>query len=326
MRCIHNTSLDPYFNLAAEEYLLRNTDRDCFMLWRNSPAVIVGKNQNAHAEINEEYVRKKNIVVVRRLTGGGAVFHDLGNVNFTFISCGQTLKEIDFNRFTSPIVEALRELGVNAEFQGRNDLVIDGMKFSGNAQHVERDRVLHHGTLLYSSKMEDLTRALKVNPLKFQDKAVKSVQKRVTNIGSHLPEPLPVTEFIDLLMTRIESSAAEVIRNGFSEGEQAGIASLVQEKYSSWDWNFGHSPRYSFSRSFRSAGGTVEVCLDVREGRVEAARIFGDFFGVRPVADLEAALAGTRHDRNELAAVLSGFELGEYMAGVKAGELVENMV
>ncbi|HKK33050.1 MAG TPA: lipoate--protein ligase family protein, partial [Desulfomicrobiaceae bacterium] len=151
MRCIHNTSLDPYFNLAAEEYLLRNTDRDCFMLWRNTPAVIVGKNQNAHAEINEEYVREKSIVVVRRLTGGGAVFHDLGNINFTFISCGQTLKEIDFNRFTSPIVEALRELGVNAEFQGRNDLVIDGMKFSGNAQHVERDRVLHHGTLLYSS-------------------------------------------------------------------------------------------------------------------------------------------------------------------------------
>jgi lipoate-protein ligase A len=325
MRCIHNTSLDPYFNLAAEEYLLRNTKHDCFMLWRNAPAVIVGKNQNAHAEINEEYVRENDIVVVRRLTGGGAVFHDLGNINFTFISCGATHREIDFKRFTSPIIEALQEMGVNAAFQGRNDLVIDGMKFSGNAQHIEKDRVLHHGTLLYASEMADLTRALKVNPLKFQDKAVKSVRKRVTNISTHLSEQVSVTEFIELLMTRIEGAATETFRSGLADEEQAAISTLAKEKYASWDWNFGYSPKYSFSRSFRTTGGTVEVHLDVREGRIEAARIFGDFFGIRPVADIETALRGVRHEREEIAGVLAGFNLTEYMAGIGIEELTENM-
>ena len=326
MRCIYNTSLDPSFNLAAEEYLLANTDRDCFMLWRNAPAVIVGKNQNAHAEINEEYVRENDIAVVRRLTGGGAVFHDLGNVNFTFISCGATNREIDFRRFTTPIIEALQTMGVGAEFQGRNDLVIDGRKFSGNAQHIEKDRVLHHGTLLYASEMTDLTRALKVNPLKFQDKAVKSVQKRVTNISSHLPEPVPVTEFIDLLMTRIEASAPDAVRSGLTDAEQKAISILAKEKYGSWKWNFGYSPKYSFTRAFRSAGGTVEVHLDVREGRIDAARIFGDFFGIRPIADIEVALKGVRHDRGELTGVLAGFDLSEYMAGIGGDELVKNMV
>ena len=167
MLCIHDKHTDPFFNLAAEEYVLKNFTEDCFMLWRNGPSIIVGKHQNTLAEINLDWVRANNIKVVRRLSGGGAVFHDLGNLNFTFIVSGEDGNLVDFRKFTKPILEVLQKLGVEAKFEGRNDLTIKGMKFSGNAEHVHKNRTLHHGTLLFSSVMADLSQALKVNPLKF---------------------------------------------------------------------------------------------------------------------------------------------------------------
>ena len=216
------------------------------MLWRNAPAVIVGRNQNTSAEIDEDFARQRGIRVIRRLTGGGAVFHDLGNVNFTFIQLGQR-SSLDFHRFTLPILEALRALGIDCRFEGRNDLVIDGRKFSGNAQTIEKDRVLHHGTLLFSAEMADLSGVLKVNQAKYADKAVKSVRKRVTNISSHLKEPLSVEDFIAHVMWHV-AVGIPGFRQDISSGEEADISALADAKYRTWEWNFGASPAYAFTR------------------------------------------------------------------------------
>lgn len=315
MRYIHHPHTDPAFNLAAEEWLLRNTDEDIFMLWRNHRAVIVGRNQNTAAEIDEAYVREHDITVIRRMTGGGAVFHDLGNVNFSFIQLGSQSRQLDFHRFTAPILEALRTMGVDCRFEGRNDLVIDGLKFSGNAQLIEKDRVLHHGTLLFSAQMADLSGALKTNPLKFQDKAVKSVKKRVTNIASHLPEPMDVETFIARVMEHV-SAATPDGAGGLRPEEEAGIRKLVQTKYGIWDWNFGASPDYGINLYRKTRGGLVEAHLDVHQGRIRAARIFGDFFGVRPLSELEALLAGCRHERSDISGALEGVHVGDFIRDV----------
>lgn len=322
MRYIHHHHTDPAFNLAAEEWLLHNTDEDIFMLWRNRKAVIVGRNQNTASEIDEAFVRDNGIPVIRRMTGGGAVFHDLGNVNFSFIQIGNQSRQLDFHRFTAPILEALQAMGVDCRFEGRNDLVIDGMKFSGNAQLIEKDRVLHHGTLLFSAQMADLSGALRANPAKFEDKAVKSVQKRVTNISSHLPEPMDVEAFITRVMD-VVSGGASGDALGLRPEEEAGIKELKQAKYGTWEWNFGASPDYGFTRCKKTPGGLVEVHLDVHQGRIRDARIFGDFFGVRPVGELEALLCDRRHERGEIRDALEGESMEEFIRGVETATFLE---
>lgn len=315
MRFIHNTETDPAFNLAAEEWLLHNSGADVFMLWRNAQAVIVGRNQNTLAEIDEHFLRQRNIPVIRRLTGGGAVFHDLGNVNFTFISLDRRGEGLNFRRFTEPVLEALRSMGVPCQFDGRNDLTIEGRKFSGNAQHVSKDRVLHHGTLLFCAEMADMSGALRVNPVKYQDKAVQSIRARVTNISSHLPKAISVEEFIDRLLAHVSGGAA---RGDLTLGqtEIKGISALADEKYRSWAWNYGYSPRYGFSRATRTPGGVLDVRLEVTEGVIQAARLYGDYFGIRDVAGLESLLVGCRHQREHLAKRLAGAPLGEYIQGL----------
>lgn len=316
MRFLELTSTDPAFNLAAEEWLLHTSTTDVFMLWRNARAVIVGRNQNTRAQIDEAYVRAHDIAVVRRLTGGGAVFHDLGNVNFTFIALRAGGRAIDFRPFTSRVVEALAAMGVTCAFSGRNDLVIDGQKISGNAQLVAKDRVLHHGTLLFAADMAGISGALRVDPSKYRDRAVKSVARRVTNIASHLPEPMAVTDFMERLMEHVSHGAALGDRT-LSAPETAAVAELAERKYRTWQWNYGVSPGYGFTRTCRTPGGVVEVHLDVVEGTIRAARIFGEFFGCRDIADLEARLAGCRHDREALARRLADVPLGEYMRDVE---------
>jgi lipoate-protein ligase A len=284
--------------------------------------VIVGRNQNTLSQINEPFVRERNIPVIRRLSGGGAVFHDLGNINFTFISLGNTLDGLDFARFTRPVIEAMRHMGVPAEFDGRNDLVIEGKKFSGNAQHIHKDRVLHHGTLLFASEVADISGALRVDPEKYRDKAVKSVAKRVTNIVSHLPEPMDVTGFMAALMGQVSGGAA-LGDLTLAEDETAAISALADAKYRSWDWNYGYSPKYGFSRSTRTRGGVVEAHLDVADGVITAVRLFGDYFGVRDIAELEAAIKGCHHDRAALAERLEAVKLEDYMRGVDLPALVD---
>ncbi|HPK05660.1 MAG TPA: lipoate--protein ligase [Bacteroidales bacterium] len=322
MICIRRTETDPYFNIAAEEYVLHEFTDDCFMLWRNEPSVIVGKHQNTLAEINYDFVAQNKIKVVRRISGGGAVFHDLGNINFTFIMNGQPGQLVDFRKFTQPIIDVLATLDIEAKFEGRNDLTIDGKKFSGNAEHVFKNRVLHHGTLLYRSTINNLADALNVDPDKFRDKAIKSVRSRVTNISEHLKEELEIEDFISLVMNHILEMYPNAELYQFSDQDRKIIQELVQTKYGTWDWNYGYSPKYNFKKSIRTNGGKVEFNFDVKDGIIEKANIYGDFFSRANIHDLEQALIGIPHREKEVLKVLGSFEIGTYFKNITLEELI----
>lgn len=322
MLCIFNNSNDAYFNMAVEEYVFTHFTDDIFMLWRNEPAIIVGLFQNSLAEINLDYVKEKSIKVVRRLTGGGAVFHDLQNLNFTFV---ESNSKGNFRTFTQPIIEVLNGIGVDACFEGRNDLMIDGRKFSGNAQCVSNGRMLHHGTLLFDTAMTDMSNALKVNPLKFEDKAVKSVRKRVTNISEHLKSPMTVLQFSDLIMKHIMETRANCQLYEFTEDDLVAIKKLRDEKYSTWEWNFGHSPKYSFSKMIRTAGGNIELHLQTEKGIVSAVKIYGDFFAKRDVSDFEKLLIGVRHEKDAVADLLTKVNPDDYFIGVTSEDVISLM-
>ncbi|HHV75230.1 MAG TPA: lipoate--protein ligase [Thermoanaerobacterium sp.] len=322
---IYNKNTDPYFNLAAEEYVLKQFSDECFMLWRNRPSIIIGKNQNALAEINLNYVKEHNIPVVRRLSGGGAVFHDLGNVNFTFIVNDDLNGFSDFRRFTQPIIDVLRKLSLNAEFSGRNDITIDGKKISGNAQYYYKNRILHHGTLLVSSNMADLSAALKVRPIKFEDKGVKSVSKRVTNINEHLEKPIDIEEFINLIMDDIRLTTGGSGLYEFTDEDIRNIEKLRDEKYNTWEWNFGMSPDYNLKNEKKFSGGTVEVDLNVSDGIIRDIKIYGDFFGKKDVKDVEEMLKGVKHSENDVKNALSSIDIGEYFSNITLENLLDVM-
>lgn len=325
MRYLYNSNTNPYFNLAAEEYLLKETSDECFMLWRNEPCIVIGKNQNTISEINMDFVKENNIIVVRRLSGGGAVFHDLGNINFTFIENDNGDSFTNFRKFTQPLIDALKKLNINAEFSGRNDLTIDGRKFSGNAQYNYKNRVLHHGTLLFSSNMTDLSGALKVKPIKFEGKGVKSVVSRVTNISEHLSTPLDIIEFKDLIMEHIMSINSGESVHELTDKEIAVISRMRDEKYSTWEWNFGSSPNYGFASQRKYAGGNVEFNLNVEKGIIKEIRLFGDFFGKNDVSEIENALRGARHSEEDIKKALSRFEINNYFANISLDDLVAGM-
>lgn len=325
MKLIYNDKTNPYFNLAMEEYFLKNTDEDIFLLWRNDSAIIVGKNQNTLSEINYDYVKENKIDVVRRQSGGGAVFHDLGNINFTFISCNNNSFS-DFKRFTMPIIDALKGLNINAEFSGRNDLLIDGRKFSGNAQYNYKNKVMHHGTLLFSSQINDLSNALKVKASKFEGKSVKSVKARVTNISDHINSPMNILEFKDYLMNFVLSSDKENYMYYMSEEDINNINNLVQEKYNTWDWNFGLSPKYSLNNELKYPGGNVEFSLNVEKGLIKNIKFFGDFFGKEDVSFIEESLINAKHDENSIKEVLNNIEINNYFLGADADILVSGIM
>ena len=325
MLLINNTNTNAYFNLAMEEYFLKNTNEDIFLLWQNENSIIVGKNQNTLSEINYDYVKENNIKVVRRLSGGGAVFHDLGNINFTFISCNDNSFS-DFKKFTMPIVEALKELNVHAEFSGRNDLLIDGQKFSGNAQYNYKNKVMHHGTLLFSSEINDLSNALKVKPSKFQGKSVKSVKSRVTNISSHLDKKMTVLEFKDYLMDFINKRDENSHFYELNDKDVESINKLVEEKYSTWEWNFGYSPKYSLYNELKYPGGNVEFSLDVHDGLIKDIKFFGDFFGKEDISFIEDKLRNVKHNEYSIKSALEDVDINNYFLNCNIDILVSGIM
>ena len=309
-------SRDPYYNLACEEYLLRYSDEDVFMLWQNEPTVVLGKNQNIYAEVDLDYTETQGIHVVRRITGGGAVYHDEGNVNYTFITSRERASVLDFAHFTAPIVEALEHWGVKAELSGRNDLLADGLKFSGNAQHATDKRILHHGTLLFDSDLAVLSKALKPDPEKLRNKGIASVRSRVTNLKTLLPE-MTVEEFIEGIASFMNAEAVVLTAN-------EEIDSLT-ERNRSEDYIYGRREVYDHKAKARFAGGTVTVLVNGTE-RIEKIRIEGDFFGEKDIREVEQALENCFLRLENLKDRLDKLSVKDYISGVTATELSDLII
>lgn len=324
MLLINSLSQNAYFNIASEEYLLhRFPTEDLFLLYVNAPSIIVGKFQNTLAEINLDYVEEKGIKVVRRMSGGGAVYHDLGNLNFSFHTLLGQNDFGDFSFFTKPVLNMLNTLGVPAELKGRNDLLVDGKKFSGNAKLARHGKMIQHGTILLNSEMEVLGEALKVNPLKFIDKATKSNRGRVTNLIDYLPKETTTETLKELLTAEIIKNNPEAKRYQLSLEDLAGIEQLMEEKYETWDWNFGFSPNYNFKKAIKIPAGFIEVHLDVVHGIIEKAKIFGDFFASMPIEDLEVQLIGKKHQTTDLENLFTSIDLTLFFGKVTAEEILD---
>ena len=319
---------DPKWNLALEEYVFDRMDpsQSYFMLWQNNNTIVVGKNQNTVSEINNDFVREHGITVVRRLSGGGAVYHDLGNLNFTFIADADQMQQINLQIFCQPIVETLRSFGVQAELSGRNDITVDGKKFSGNSQYLKNGRVLHHGTLLFSSDLSVVGKALRVDREKIESKGIKSVQSRVTNLNSYLPGDVTMEVFKRRLLQCLSAATPiQPMKLPHSAGEE--IARLRRQRYDTWEWNYGKSPEYSTTRKRRIEGcGTVEVSLSVSKGLIGDLRFCGDFFGSGDLSVLAYTLKNCPCRRDAVEKILSSLNLEWYIAGITPRQLSEIIV
>ncbi len=307
---IVNSNTDPCFNLALEEYFLKQSPvpDDLVILWQNRPTVVIGRNQNADVEINAPFIADSNIQVVRRLSGGGAVYHDLGNLNFTFITNLAGIGHNNFSHFTLPIIAALAKLGITAEFTGRNDLTIDGQKFSGNAQYIHRDRLLHHGTLLFDTDMAILAQALSGSDAKHSKPAVASVRSKVTTIRQHLPPAIMLAEFETALLKAIFASEAESYRcYELSTADRQAIETLAEKRYRDPEWTYGKLPLYSHNTKKTFAGGSVQVLLNVQNNSLSQCKICGDFFATGDMEELTGSLLGEPYQSDSLAKIIENW-------------------
>ena len=314
---ITHDNRDAYFNLASEEYLLKQTDGFYFYLWINDPAVIVGVNQNALQEVNLGYTKENSIKVVRRLTGGGAVYHDSGNLCYTVIAPYND-SENNYVKFTAPVIEYLNSLGVKAEFSGRNDITVDGKKISGNAQTVYNNRIMHHGTILFSTDPERLKNSLNPSKLKIESKGIKSIRARVTNVKDHLKTPLTIEQFKQGLSQKL-ANGAEIC--SFSALDIAKINKLVEEKYSLYEWNIGKSPKGKNKMQEKFPFGIVEITFDTENGKIFNAEITGDFFSLQDVKPLSEKLNGVPFTFDGIKNAIS--DVDKYIVGANANELAK---
>jgi len=320
---------DTAFNIALEEYCFKQLkdEDEIFLLWINEPSIIVGKYQNTIEEINTEYTREKGIHVIRRISGGGAVYHDLNNLNYTIISNRDKGQEgFNFKEFSKPIIETLAELGVKAEFTGRNDLEIDGQKFCGNAQAYIKDRVMHHGCLLFNVDFSALGDALKVSKDKIESKGVKSVRSRVTNILPHLKTPITVEEFGDKIMEYMKKQYPDMKEYVFSKEELDYITKRAEIKRS-WEWNYGESPEFNITRGKRFKNGKIQIFATVENSRIKNIKFYGDFFGKNEdLSEVENLLKDVKYTREDVKEKLETVDIGEYFSKFTVDEVVEVIV
>lgn len=317
-------STDPYFNLALEQTLFEGPGREdaCCMLWRNDRTIVVGKYQNVLQEVDLAYVRRNGIRVARRLSGGGAVYHDLGNVNFTFVAPHEGAG-MDFAAFCRPVAAALAELEVEAAIGGRNDMTTEGKKFSGSAQYVKAGRVMHHGTILYDSDLTVLGEALRPPEDKFSSRGLPSVRSRVTNLRPYVKRDLDADGFLAWLGAALPARLG-MARSAPGPAELARAEELRRTMYSAWEWNFGASPPCQAVKTRRVEGcGRLEVHMDVEKGRVKALRFFGDFFSLEEPAELAERLLGCPLEAGALGERLAGTDVGRYFRGLDREGLLE---
>mgnify|MGYP003436151653 FL=1 len=318
---------DPRINLAIEEYALKNLgeDESYLLFYINEPSIIIGKNQNTIEEINTEYVESNGIKVVRRLSGGGAVYHDLGNLNFSFITKDDGDSFHNFQKFTEPVIKALEKMGVKAEISGRNDIMAEGRKISGNAQFSTKGKMFSHGTLLFNSEMNHIVSALKVRKDKIESKGIKSIRSRVANISEFLKEPMSIEQFRLELLKNIFEGASEVPEYVLTEEDWKKIYKLSEERYQTWDWNYGKSPKFNVQNSKRFPVGLIEFRLEVNKGIIESCKIYGDFFGVGDVADIEKKLIGVLYEKEAITEALKEFDLKHYFGNVTTEDIVNTI-
>lgn len=327
MKFIDNQGItDPQINLAIEEYILQNFgEKDTYLLFYvNKPSIIIGRNQNTIEEINTEYVDKNNIKVVRRLSGGGAVYHDEGNLNFSFITKDDGESFQNFAKFTKPMVDALNKHGVPAEMQGRNDLAVEGRKISGNAMFSTKGRMFSHGTLMLDSEIENVVSALNVRKEKIESKGIKSIRSRVANISEYLDEKITMQEFKELILRYVfdVEDVADVPRYELTEEDWKNIHKISEERYQKWDWNYGKSPDFNIQESHKFDAGLVDVRLDVKKGIIENCKIYGDFFGIGEIKVIEDQLKGVRHNREAIEEALKDIDVPHYLGKISKEDFI----
>ena len=322
MRYIRNICTDPYHNMAFDEYCLEKLplDEPVFFLWQNRPAVILGLNQEVNTEVNLDYLEANGIALARRVTGGGAVYHDLGNLNYTIVGRSENL-ERDYPEYARYLIQALQKLGVPATLSGRNDILVEGRKVSGFAKRVTGDRLMVHGTLMYDVDVDVLTQVLNPSATKLQSKGIASVRSRVANLRDYLPQ----IDGIDAFRQRLEQLLSRDYADAeykLSETDLRQIRELAENKFARWEWIYGRSPRATLTHSARLACGTVEVHLTLAENRIASCRFGGDFLGNLPVNALEAALTGTVYQTDTIRKLLLSITVGDYFDGVTTEDLI----
>ncbi len=327
MKYIPNEVTNAHYNLALEEWVLENLKDDIYiLLWRNDNSIIIGRNQNTAQEINQAYVKEHDIDVIRRPTGGGAVYHDLGNLNFSIIADAENAVDIDFELYTQPVLRALREMGVDVELKGRNDILIDGKKCTGLAQRISNNRILHHGAMLFDTDLTTLSKALNVRRDKMESKGVKSVVSRVTNIKPYIKEDVDVIGFRELLKKAMFHEYDEVPEYHLSEEQLAEIKKLQADKYDTWEWNYGRSPQTNFQNDKRFEGaGVLDIRLDVQDGAIKEATFYGDFFGAKDKKILEDALIGAQFTPNGVTKALSDYRVEDYLGRLGLEQVLDVM-
>lgn len=324
-------NFNPAVNLAIEEYILRQLIEypEILLFYINEPSIIIGRHQNTIEEINQEYVKENQIHVIRRLSGGGAVYHDHGNLNYSFITHGGTENVLNFEKFTAPVITALRKMGISAELSGRNDIVVDGRKISGNAIYSSPQGLVCHGTLLFNTNLTRLGNALQVKPGKIESKGIPSVRSRVANISEFLPGPMTIETFREKILESVFEPVpdADAPETGMAQyhltaDDWAQIREIQKNRYDSWDWNYGKSPAFNVQKTRRFPFGEIDVRINVQNGKIRDIQFFGDFFSSTEPAELAALLTGTRYEKSASRSCLVGIHPEKYFGGLNQDELL----
>lgn len=300
MYLFQSNAHNPYFNIASEEYLIKNFDDDFFYMYRNTPSIIIGKHQNTLNEINLTYTHKHNIDVVRRISGGGTVYHDLGNLNFSFIQQGEKGKMVDFRKFINPLVEALNSMGIKAIVNKRNDILLNGKKISGNAEHIHRNKTLHHATLLYNADLNMLRNAIVSNKKRYHDKAIQSVRSSVTSVCNEMEEAPGMDIFAEKMKVFFTAHFGHLKPFCLTGEQKSEIENLVKEKYVKWEWNFGYSPNYNFLSVIDRKGCNLTIRLNVKRGIIIKAEAESDTLDIGELQIIEKNLLYMPHRFNLL--------------------------